>query len=55
MLAKILTKTGYIFGKIVNKGNVDYFVTPSGKMYLIDMDGNVNYNGEICKVLIAIS
>lgn len=51
MLAKILTKTGYVFGKIV--GN--YFIPPSGIKYLIDDDGNVNYNGEICKVLIATS
>ena len=51
MLAKILTKTGYVFGKIIN----GYFVPPSGRKYKIDDDGNVNYNGEICKVLIANS
>jgi hypothetical protein len=47
MLAKILTSQGWVFGKIVG----DKFVTPSGRQYQIDDDGNVNYNGEICKVI----
>lgn len=51
MLAKIKTKTSWVFGHIVD----GYFVTPSGMRYKIDDDGNVNYNGEICKVLIATS
>lgn len=51
MLAKIYTKSGYVFGKIID----GYFVPPSGLKYKIDDDGNVNYNGEICKVLTATS
>ena len=50
MLVKIYTKNGWVFGKIID----GYFVPPSGKKYPIDDDGNVNYNGEICKVLDAV-
>lgn len=47
MLAKIKTKDGWVFGKIID----GYFVPPSGRKYKIDDDGNVDYNGEICKVI----
>lgn len=51
MLAKIYTKNGWVFGNIIGND----FVPPSGIHYPIDDDGNVNYNGEICKVLDAMA